>query len=331
MKLGFLCEPTNNAYYRAIIPLRALERLGHTVLWPARFGDDVPMRELLGCDLVHCYRRVRRIEDLRALARAGVAVTFDNDDNYAAAEVSYGGTGLAGNRYNRRKFREVLEVAGMSHMTTTPSGVLADIYRSAGVERVAVIENHLERSMPGFDARSKHRGVVVGWVAGREHSVDLERIAVGTALRRLLDAHTDLHVLSVGLRLPLSSERYDHIPEVPLPQLLKVTSRLDIGIAPLVDTPFNRSRSNIKLKEYASGGAAWLASPVGPYRGHGEQQGGWLVEDDDWYEALDGLIRDSRQRGRLAKRAIRWARQQTIDRHARLWESAFQVAIASGE
>lgn len=330
MKLGFLCEPTNNAYYRAIIPMRALEHRGHTVVWPSRFGDDAPMRELLGCDLVHCYRRVQRIDDLRTLSRRGVAVSFDNDDNYAAAEVSYGGSGLKGHRYNNAKFREVLKVAALSDLTTTPSGVLADIYRRAGVENVAVIENHLERSMPGFDAPSRHEGVVVGWVAGREHSVDVERIPVVDALRRLLETHSDLRVLSLGLRLSLPADRYEHIPRVSLPQLLKVTSRIDIGIAPLAEVAFNHSRSNVKLKEYASGGAAWLASPVGPYRDQGERQGGRLVDDGDWYQAIDRLIRSPRERRGLAKKAVKWAKGQTIDRHAQAWENAFHTTLSGG-
>jgi len=328
VRLSFICEPTNNAYYRAIVPMRALQRRGHDVLWPARFGDDVPLRELSSCDLVHCYRRVGRRGDLRGLSERGVAVTFDNDDNFAAAQVSDGGSGLAGHRYNNALFREMLKAAAASDLTTTPSGVLAEIYRSAGVENVAVIENRIERSMFGFGAGSRHDGIVVGWVAGREHRVDLERIPLIKALKRVLETHDDVRVLTVGVRLALPADRYEHIVEVPYPQLLKVTSRMDIGLAPLADIPFNHSRSNVKLKEYGSGATAWLASPVGPYRGLGERQGGVLVGDDDWFAAIDELVRNARRRRRLAKRALKWAKVQAIDNHVQDWEDAFQAAIA---
>jgi hypothetical protein len=327
MRLGVIYEPrAANAHYRAIIPMQALERRGHTVVWPTKV-DDVPLREFSGCDLVHCYRRMDRFGDLRKLSDRGVAISFDNDDDFAAAEVSDGGKGLEGRRYNREIFRSILQAANLADLTTTPNEQLAERYRSAGVENVAVIENHLERNMFGFGSKSKHDGVVVGWVAGREHKLDLERIPIADALRRLLEVHPDLHVLTVGVRLPLHSERYRHIPDVHISDLLKTTSGMDIGIAPLADTTFNRSRSNVKLKEYSSGGASWLASPVGPYRALDEKQGGRLVADRDWFSAIDELLRSPRTRRRLARRALKWAKTQTIDHHVQIWESEFRNAI----
>lgn len=327
MKLGFICEPSNNAYYRVIVPMRALEQRGHTVAWPATLDQDTPMGRLAQCDLVLCHRRVGRAKDLQRLSELGVAVAFDNDDNYAASDLSDGGRGLAGHRRNRELFRDMLKMAALADLATAPSEVLAEIYRRAGVENVAVLENHLERTMFGFGSTSPHDGVVVGWVAAEEHSVDLDHVPVVDALKRLLAAHDDLRVLTVGLRLPLHDDRYEHIVDVPYPRLLTAIGRMDIGIAPLADIPFNHSRSNVKLKEYASGAAAWLASPVGPYASAGEKQGGQLVANDDWFDALDGLLRAPRTRKRLAKRALRWAKQETIDRHVDRWEKAFMATI----
>jgi hypothetical protein len=328
MRIGVIYEVNNNAYYRAIIPMRALEKRGHTVVWPPRPEEDVSMRELRTCDLVHCYRRIERIADLRTLSERGVAVSFDNDDNYAASRWSDGGKGLAGNRYNRTIFKRMIEAARGADLTTTPSATLAGIYRNAGVENVTVIENRLERTMPGFGSRSRHDGVVVGWVAGREHHVDLDEIPILTALERVLDVHPDVKVLTVGVKLPLRSPRYEHITEVAFPKLLTVTSMIDIGIAPLADIEFNRSRSDVKVREYSAGAAAWLASPVTPYAGLGEEQGGVLVEDDGWFDAIDRLVRNHRTRRRLARRALRWAKRETIDRYSRAWEEAFENAIA---
>jgi hypothetical protein len=328
VKLGFICVASNNAYYRVITPMLALERLGHTVVWPEKLGEPVALRTLTACDLVHCYRSVDRMEDLRRLSAYGVAITFDNDDNYAVAEVSEAGSGLAGNRFNQKVSREMFKMALDADLATTPSPVLADAYRRAGVERLAVIENHLDRSMFGFGSSSPHDGIVVGWVAGREHRSDLDRLPIAAALERLLNVHGNVRVLTVGLRLPIASARYEHIADVPYPQLLKVIGRIDIGIAPLADIPFNHFRSDVKLKEYASGGAAWVASPVGPYQALGEREGGMLAGDGEWFDVLDDLIRSARRRKQLVKRGLKWAKREALDQHVESWSTAFASAVA---
>ena len=57
-------------------------------------------------------------------------------------------------------------------------------------------------------------------------------------------------------------------------------------------------------------------------------EGGWLVEDDKWFEAIDALIRSRRDRSKLAKRAKAWAKDETIWNMAPMWERLFRDAIA---
>jgi hypothetical protein len=334
MKLGFILEPNApNSYYRALYPMAALERLGHTVVWPSDLETGTSMRTLLSCDLVHCYRRLDTMRDLKQLSSRGVAISFDNDDDLAASEMSStdsGGleAGVKGRFQSYQKFTQILKVARFADLTTTPSQALAAKYRAAGAENVTVIENYLDpRQMLGFGTKAKHEGIIVGWVAGKDHEADLPHLTVPAALEQLLDKHAELRVLTVGSKLPLSSTRYEHRKHVPFHELLRVTGVIDIGIAPLADTQFNRARSNVKLKEYGAGGAAWLASPVGAYCDMGDREGGRLVADDRWFETLDSLIRSGFKRRRLARQALRWAKSQSVDNHARLWESAFSDAI----
>jgi len=333
MQLGVIYEPSQaNSFYRAVFPLQALQRRGHTVIWPQAV-NDVPMAKFLECDLVHCYRRTDRLADLRRLSRCGVAISFDNDDNLTALDtaVAADGTSMESGvhvlRYNKRWFSESVKAARLADLTTTPSELLAERYRREGAGNVLVIGNSVEPRMFGFGSRSRHEGLVIGWVAGGEHYADLEQIPVAEAIRGLLEAHPHVRLLTVGVRLPIDSERYRHVLGVPFRELMKVIGGIDIGIAPLADTPFNRCRSDIKLKEYAAGGAAWLASPVGPYRALGERQGGMLVGDDGWYAALDTLISKPRLRKRLSRRALAWAKAQTMDKYAETWEAAFEQAI----
>jgi glycosyltransferase involved in cell wall biosynthesis len=83
----------------------------------------------------------------------------------------------------------------------------------------------------------------------------------------------------------------------------------------------------VKLKEYAALGIPWLASPVGPYVGLGEAQGGLLVQDAEWGRALGSLIEHPLRRARLGRRARAWAASQTIDFAVAQWEAAFEDAV----
>lgn len=155
--------------------------------------------------------------------------------------------------------------------------------------------------------------------------------------------------MTIGIPLKLESDRYTHVAPVPLietgrgtthggdpqaiavkkmePRLVRHIAEFDIGIAPLADAPFNASRSNIKLKEYASAGTPWLASALGPYLGMGEKQGGRLVGDGDWYSALMRLIDRPRERKKLAKRALKWVAGETLEDNLSLWEDALTAAM----
>jgi GT2 family glycosyltransferase/glycosyltransferase involved in cell wall biosynthesis len=76
-----------------------------------------------------------------------------------------------------------------------------------------------------------------------------------------------------------------------------------IGLAPLVDTPFNRCKSPIKMRDYAALGLATVASDMAAYNSDatalaqplsldGVEAGGFLAADEaQWFNAIARLIR----------------------------------------
>lgn len=77
--------------------------------------------------------------------------------------------------------------------------------------------------------------------------------------------------------------------------LASVRPRWHIGLAPLLDTAFNRSKSPVKAMDYAALGLAVLASDTPAYRGSiADGPAGQLVANHPqaWHAALDWLIRD---------------------------------------
>ena len=314
-----------NAIYRGMV-LTELRRLGHQVEVD-RDCDALLSGRVEDVDVVHVHRfsepDMRRA--LRRLRDRGVAIVWDNDDDYGSSPLR--ARGAMSMQERQAGVASMLELADL---VTTTNAYLADRYRTWGAEEVAVVENYIP---PSYDAdrhavaRSEDV-VTIGWIGAGEHFFDLRELELRATFQRLLDAHPGVRFATVGMALGLPAERCRHTRLVQYRDLAQHAASYDVGIAPIADTPFNRARSNVKLKEYAVMGVPWLASPIGPYAGLEEKQGGRLVPDDRWYEELDRLVRDERTRRKLAKRALRWGTDQRIERNLESWEAVLQQAVA---
>lgn len=331
MRIAFIANPHSpNGWYRAIGPMIGLVQRGHEVRQVMPDGDTFRSEVIRGCDVLHIHREhdERVLSAVKHAHDAGMAIVWDNDDDMAAiprnnaSHRDYGG--LSGARV-QASIKRILSVA---QLVTTPSARLAEKFAGLGAERVEVVENYVRDESAHVRRPSGGDGVVtIGWLAGQEHHLDVERLPIGAALGRLLDAHERVRVVSIGVGLGLRDPRYRHIPRLPFAELDGEMAAFDVGLAPIADIPFNRARSNVKLKEYAVLGAAWLASPIGPYTGLGEKQGGRLVADDDWYESLERIVVKDRERRKLAKRAAKWGRAQTVSANVTIWERLLGEAV----
>jgi glycosyltransferase involved in cell wall biosynthesis len=303
MKIGTVVPSHNpNPLYRAVMPMEELGRRGHTIgslvlSDPSRLPS---LEAFLSFDVVYFWQvhhpPVRRIA--KALHDAGIAVIWDSDDDVTALPRGSPNYRQFGGMRGQRTWVEMQTMIRLADAVTTPSPMLAERFRTVGQRHVHVIENQLPIVSP--PKLSGAEGVVVGWVAGLEHGTDVKALDLRSVFSRVLDARPDVRVETVGVTLDLGSSRYRRTRIVQLAELASQIERFDIGVAPLADTPFNRARSNIKLKEYAALGVPWLASPVGPYLGLGEDQGGRLVEDDRWFEEVVSLVAEGESRARLA-------------------------------
>lgn len=325
MRIGGAWGGGGQGYYRVGQPLEALAHRGHDVVWPEGDQRFLDVERLATCDVVHVYRRLD--EQTRyvvgTLVRKGVAVTWDNDDNLGATPEESPLYATHGGAKGARIFRDSVRIAKRAQIVTVPNETLAKLYRENGVERIEVIPN----ALPVETRESRpHEGIVIGWIAGLEHRVDAARLRIAATLERILEAHPEVRVECIGVDLGLS-QRYRHDGQVRFFDLPKRMAAWDIGIAPLADIPFNHSRSDIKLKEYAATGVPWLASSLTPYQGLGAEQGGVLVTDDAWRTALERLIVSADERRELAGNARTWAATQTIADTIGRWEAVFEEAI----
>jgi hypothetical protein len=317
-----------NSIYRSIAPMAGLAARGHETQrleTTQQRGWDEALR---WCDVLHLHRVCEEftVNCVRAARALGVATVWDDDDDVTRTSKRTEAYRNAGGLNGARRLAMRSRLFGAIDLVTTTNERLAGVFREGGAPEVQVVENYVVDDLLGD--RAVRSGVRVGWVAGGEHTLDLERIPVRATLQRLLEEHPRLHVTAIGVDLRLRSDRYRHLPVVQFPDLLHHLSSFDVGIAPLSpELHINHMRSNIKLKEYAAVGVPWLASPIGPYAGMGEREGGRLVPDDRWHAELDALIRNDRARRKLAKRAAKWGAQQHMSANIGCWERALGRAI----
>lgn len=330
VRIAFIANPElPGGWYRGIGPMLALGARGHELVQLWRPQQGIRGELVVDCDVLHIHR-VHEAEVLAIVSdakRRGIAVVYDNDDDMRAiprnnaAHKEYGG--FAGDRA-LREIRRLLQHADLAIAASVP---IADRFSEYGAAHVEQIENYVPDAVLQATAPSNGDRVVAGWLAGNEHHLDVERMPLRDELGRALDANPQLVIETLGVPLGLRHERYRHVNRLDFFDLPPHLATYDIGLAPIADIPFNRARSNIKVKEYAALGRPWLASPVGPYATLGEKQGGRLVPDDGWAAALGRLVEKPRERRKLAKQARKWGRTQSVSANAELWEQALTAAV----
>ncbi|GAA3329767.1 hypothetical protein HP467_07905 [Curtobacterium albidum] len=188
--------------------------------------------------------------------------------------------------YDPGRLRSVTEVVRAAAVTIVSTAALAEAVRGVG-GRPVVVGNQVDpRLWTGpvdagdareaavgdvGDTRTVHRVLYAG---SRTHSADL------ALLRPVFDGLVAADGLPVRLEVVgVSDEPADWYDDLPVPDaaghypafvrwLRAHATRWDAAVAPLVDEPFNRSKSDLKFVEYTLLGLPVVLSDVGPYREH---------------------------------------------------------------
>lgn len=322
-------EHTVMSIYRSLAPMQALAHRGHAV----HVEECDVIRDpasLLGFDLVHVSRMCNPLllRIMRRLQQRGVAVVWDNDDERVAllreTTRAPGQEGMAAQHY----FATMRGITTTANLVTTPSPALAELHADTSGRDVRLLPNHLPPTFTRPERVMPHEGVRIGWHAMPYHASSFEALQMRETVEHLLARHAHLSVIAIGLDIGVRpSRRYTYVTGVPYGDLARELACVDIGLAPIADTAVNEARSDVKLKEYAAAGVPWLASAIGPYAQLGEQQGGRLVADGDWFAAIEQLMNDADARRVLGQRGMRWAAGETIEAHVDVWERTFETAI----
>lgn len=311
-----------SGWYRAEVPAAELRRRGHDVTVASSLDKDVvPDLDVIVFQRQFLESARYAIEDAN---EQGKVTVYDIDDDYwhvPPTNPGYDVWQLPG------MLSGVEDLVRAAKVVTTPSSVLSAALRCLN-PNVRVLPNML----PGPDwpepSREPHGGrVVVGWAGGGSHFTDLKLLS--GVVEQLLSECPDVEFRCHGVRdVPFqAAERLKVLPGVPLAEYAELLSTFDVGVAPLEDTLFNRSKSDLKVLEYGAVGIPVVASKVAPYEASvrpGET--GFLAGSaKDWLKALRRLVADARARADLGSAGRRFAEARFIGRDANiaLWERAY--------
>jgi hypothetical protein len=133
------------------------------------------------------------------------------------------------------------------------------------------------------------------------------------------------YLKTLELDKKLKEMEWKQQPFVPIEKYNETLAKLnfDIGLCPLVDNRFNRSKSAIKFYEYAMVGTATLASKIPPYEGECNYCA--KNKHDKWKSKLRNLIIDKKLRQFISQEQREWVLSNRDTRSSiHLWEQAYK-------
>jgi glycosyltransferase involved in cell wall biosynthesis len=307
-------------YYRVRLPFEWLNKAGHITTTTDYTQDQHPSMQ--GARIVLGQRIGGQAFDAAwyNLRQAGVKLVWETDDDLWSMDESNPAR-LQITDMTRYWMESALSQA---HLVTTTVPHLADAMRKFN-PNVVVIPNAIDPALLTTERRRADR-LTIGWAGGSSHHDDFASI-IG-ALRTVTDHRGDLDFHSIGVDygtdFGLNRNRFTGWHSSMLDYYSGID--FDIGLAPLLDTPFTRSKSPIKAIEYNALGIPVIASNVGPYRDYViDGVNGFLVDTEaEWADRMNLLLEDVDLRNTMGAAGREHAKAFTVDHTAPLWESAFR-------
>lgn len=328
-----------------IAPGESLRRAGHdvTVVRPQDRQVTVHMQgeEVVRVDTdadVVVFQRVtnsRMAQAVSVLRGQGVAVVVDVDDDLTSIHPSNPaweglhprneGRRLKGGGVSMNSWRNLNAACRAATLVTVSTPALLPVYAAHG--RGMVLDNYLPSvydNVPHTDSD------VIGWPASC-HSHPNDPDALGGAVTRLVSEGAEFIIRGdpsgAGRAFGLLADP----PGFPVPiDLWPLTvAEIGIGIAPLADTKFNRSKSRLKVLEMCAVGVPWVASPRAEYARLHKLGAGVLADRPrTWYRELKRLRQSEAMRLELSEAGRSVASTQRLDDHSWRWWDTWEKALA---
>lgn len=173
--------------------------------------------------------------------------------------------------------------------------------------------------IPSKVEKRQHDSLIIGWGGSYGHFEDLQWI-VPTLVSWFMN-HEDAKIAIMG-----SEDIFNLFADIPLEQKIYRKSgsiseyydfldTIDIGLAPLKDTPYNRCRSDVKFIEYAAHGVVPLLQDLVPYQKAGvpAEARCLFADPKQLVDLLNELVAKSELRQKVTEKAFQHVRDHRLE------------------
>lgn len=291
-------------YYRAVLPYRHLAKPLCAERVQLEVGYGVSLSEQIDAMVIQRIVPIDFLVMLLSMQAAGMRIAWDTDDDFLSIPPW---SPLKLRDIDKAAFVAARVTANEVFCATEPIAKrLTTAFDGMRTNDVTILPNlvDLDDWGGGLDHPPCEDGRIrIVWAGSNTHDADLEMIE--PALDKLLKQYPqiDLHVFGV---CPAKWKatwwgRVTETPWVPLEKFAPTLAEIrpHIGLAPLVDHPFNKARSNLKWLEYTMVGAVTVASTIGPFPSRLANGIAYAARPESWVSTIEGLIEDEAVRRRM--------------------------------
>jgi hypothetical protein len=141
----------------------------------------------------------------------------------------------------------------------------------------------------------KHEGIRIGWRGASGHFDDL---AIVKPVLKELQKNYPVTIVTLGEKMDEEYETHHWVGMLEYPQKL-ASMDLDIAVVPLVDSAYNRCKSNLCYLEFSALKVPTVLSPVENQKDHPTL---YAKSKYEWYDQLEKLIKSSALRQELTQK-----------------------------
>jgi hypothetical protein len=325
---GWYTDKDAPGYYRIQMPLTVLKQ---AYGWDVTAGKTLRRREIANYDTIigqrvmepgpsSLWHQVCKSDSIHAV--------FEIDDDLFHLG---GNHDKATHDYADKHKGWLRNNIAMADTVVCTTVALADVLSTFNAN-VKIVPNYIDESLvvmprPGRDPDR----TVIGWQGSNTHGSDFAESWPAT--KRILGRfpHTQLSTIGANYvgTLPRGREsqhRHQGWIQSDWQTYYQAVGRFDIGIAPLRDNLFNRSKSWLKVLEYMALGVVPVATELPEYRRLlAGMAPGLLVSsglDHEWFSALHYLIEQPDELAELSRDLRIEAARYTIQGHVQEWADA---------